>query len=261
MGMSGVEQCEAGPETPPEQPVVIDGYSYLRPPVPLHFPEQAEMPEGKRHLELRTLLFQFLQFAFASEAGIGCDQFVYWDPTDPRASLAPDAFVRFGQPDDLFGSWKVWERGAPHVAVEVISDNDDGPSAWAEELAKYRRIGVRELIRFDPEASEQVFRIWDLIGSDLLERNLSAPVAQSRVLPGFWRVVEKPGFGPTLRLSHDERGERLFLTPAEHEAEAHRAETEAHRAETEAHRAETEARQLAEQRVRELEAELRRREP
>jgi hypothetical protein len=254
MGMSGVEEWEAGAETPPEQLVVIDGNSYLRPPVPLHFPEDAEMPEGKRHLELRTLLFQFLQFAFASEAGIGCDQFVYWDPTDPRACLAPDAFVRFGQPDDLFGSWKVWERGAPHVAVEVISDSDDGPSAWAEKLEKYRRIGVRELIRFDPEASPQVFRVWDLIGSDLLERKLSAPVAQSRVLPGFWRIVERPGFGPTLRLSHDELGERLFLTPAEHEVEARRTETEAHRAETE-------ARQLAEQRVRELEAELRRRQP
>jgi hypothetical protein len=261
MGMSGAEQWGAGPETPLDQPVVIDGYSYLRPPVLLHFPEDAEMPEGKRHLELRTLLFQFLQFAFAGEAGIGCDQFVYWDPTDPRACLAPDAFVRFGQPDDLFGSWKVWERGAPHVAVEVISDSDDGSSAWAEKLEKYRRIGVRELIRFDPEASEQVLRMRNLIGTDLLERKLSAPVAQSRVLPGFWRVVDTPDLGPTLRLSHDELGERLFLTRAEHEAQARRAETEAHRAETEAHRAETEARLLAEQRVRELEAELRRRQP
>jgi Uma2 family endonuclease len=241
---------------------VIDGHSYLRAPIPLRFPESAEMPEGKLHLELRTLLYQFLQFAFAREAGIGCDQFVYWDPTDPRACLAPDAFVRFGQPDDLFGSWKVWERGAPHVAVEVISASDDGPAAWSEKLAKYHRLGVRELIRFDPEASEQVFRIWDLIEGDLIERKLGAPVAQSRVLPGFWRIVERPGFGATLRLSHDERGERLFLTPAEHEAEARRAEAEAQRAEAEARRAEAEAQRAeAAQRIRELEAELRRSQP
>jgi hypothetical protein len=62
----------------------------------LHFPVEAEVPESKRHLQLRTLLFQFLERAFAKEAAIGCDQFVYWDPSDARQCLAPDAFVCFG---------------------------------------------------------------------------------------------------------------------------------------------------------------------
>lgn len=39
--------------------------------------------------------------------------------------------------DELFGSWKVWERGAPHVAVEIISDHDvflTGAEADAERI-------------------------------------------------------------------------------------------------------------------------------
>ncbi len=31
---------------------------YLRAPAPLHFPVEEELPEGKRHLELRALLYR-----------------------------------------------------------------------------------------------------------------------------------------------------------------------------------------------------------
>jgi Uma2 family endonuclease len=195
----------------------------------VHFPVEAEVPESKRHLQLRTLLFQFLELAFAKEAAIGCDQFVYWDPTEPRVCLAPDAFLRFGQPDDLFQTWKVWERGAPQVAVEIISSSDNSESDWREKLEKYRSLGVSELVRFDPESSEPL-RVWDLVASDLIERASVLP-AQSRYLRGFWVVVEHPSIGLALRLSRDENGTLLYPTPAE----------------------------AAEQRVRELEAELRRR--
>ena len=195
----------------------------------VHFPVEAEVPESKRHLQLRTLLFQFLELAFAKEAAIGCDQFVYWDPTEPRVCLAPDAFVRFGQADDLFQTWKVWERGAPQVAVEIISTSDNSEADWREKLAKYRSLGVSELVRFDPESSEPL-RVWDLMAGELIERALSTPV-ESRYLRGFWVAVEYPGVGLALRLSRDENGALLYPTRAE----------------------------AAEQRVRELEAELRRR--
>jgi Uma2 family endonuclease len=92
--------------------------------------------------------------AFAKEAAIGCDQFVYWDATERRECLAPEAFVRFGQADDLFQTWKVWERGAPQVAVEIIRISDNSESDWREKLARYRRLGISELVRFDPESSE-----------------------------------------------------------------------------------------------------------
>jgi hypothetical protein len=127
-----------------------DGHElrYVRPPVPLVFPSEQEVPETKRHLKLRTLLFELLELAFAERAAIGCDQFVYWDPTDPKACLAPDAFVRLGQPDFLFRSWKTWEHGAPHVAVEIISDADERDRDWGgqtEPVPPLRRFRARAL--------------------------------------------------------------------------------------------------------------------
>ena len=204
----------------------------------VHFPDSAEVPEHRRHLRLCTLLFQFLELAFADVAAVGSEQFVYWDPTDPRACLSPDAFVRFGAKSEDFPSWKVWERGAPHVAIEIISESDAGEASWQEKLERYRHLGVSELVRFDPEMPEQPLRIWDFVGDDLLERRLFEPWAQSRHLGGYWRPVDQAELGLTLRLSRDEPGLSLFLTLAEQEAKARRA---------------------AEERIVELEAELRRR--
>ncbi len=173
---------------------------YVRAPVPVHFPEHEQVPETKQHFRLRTLLYDFLALAFADRATIGCDQFVYWDPTDPKACLAPDAFVRLGEPDHLFRSWKVWERGAPQLAIEVIRDADERDRDWDAELARYQRLGLVELVRFDPNALDaRLLRVWDSVGDDLVERDAVNLVAQSRVLPGYWRIVETPDLGPTLR--------------------------------------------------------------
>ncbi|HVY30440.1 MAG TPA: Uma2 family endonuclease [Polyangiaceae bacterium] len=232
-------------------PVTIGRFRYLHAPRPLHFPEHERVPETKLHLELRTLLWHFLKLAFADTALIGCDQFVYWDAANPRASLAPDAFVRLGGRDELFGSWKVWERGAPHVAVEIISSHDARDGNWAAKLQAYRQLGVRELVRFDPEAETARLRVWDRIDNDLAERDVEGAAA-SNVLPGFWLEVMNPQLGPSLRLSRDQAGADLYLTPGE--ADAKRIEADAKRMEADAKRMEADAK-----RIRELEAELARR--
>jgi Uma2 family endonuclease len=236
-------------------PVEIGGVRYVRAPQPLHFPVSQKVPESKLHRELCALLYALLKYAFAREHSIGADQFVYWDPTDPRACLAPDAFVRLGQPDSKFKTWKVWERGAPELAVEIQSDSDEG-EPWEAKLRKYPRLGVRELVAFDPERA--ALRVWDCVGNDLVERQLTGAAA-SNVLKGFWVVVQDPELGPALRLAHDAAGHALYPTPTEAEAEARRVEAEAHRVEAEAHRVEAEARRAAEARIVELEAELARR--
>ncbi len=219
--------------------VVIGGVRYVRAPNPIHFPESAEVPESKLHLELCALLYALLKYSFAREHSIGADQFVYWDPTDPRACLAPDAFVRLDQPDSYFKTWKVWERGAPQLAVEIQSDSDYGES-WESKLRKYPKLGVRELVAFDPDNGQ--LRLWDCVGSDLVERELTSAGARSSVLPGFWVVVADAELGPALRLSRTEDGSELYPTAVEAEMAARRAEAEA-----------------AMKRVRELEEELRRR--
>jgi Uma2 family endonuclease len=219
--------------------VTIGRFRYLRAPTPLNFPEFEEVGESKLHFELCALLYQLLTLAFAEHSSIGCDQFVYWDAKDPRACLAPDAFVRLGQPDENFRSWKVWERGAPQLAVEIISHSDERDVDWEAKLEKYSRLGVQELVRFEPEAQPPSLRVWDRLENDLVERELTTPCAASTVLAGYWRLVDDAKLGATLRLSHDAAGEQLYPTPAE----ARRLEAEAQRLEAEA-------------RIRELEAEL-----
>jgi hypothetical protein len=201
--------------------VEYDGIRYIRPPRPLRFPVSDEGGETKWHLEVRTLMYQYLLHGFSSRAHVGSQQFVYWNAADPQLWLAPDAFVRLGGPDDAFATWNVWERGAPHVAVEIESlvdwppppDEDARNRDWIARLEKYRSLGVRELLRFDPENDPRVLRIWDRIDNDLLER--AGPDNVSKVLPGYWLVVNDQELGPTLRLSHDAEGKDLFLTPTE----------------------------------------------
>jgi Uma2 family endonuclease len=207
----------------------------------LVFPVEELVPESKRHLKLRTLLYQVLELAFADRAAIGSDQFVYWDATNPKRCLAPDVFVRFGQPDSLFDSWKTWERGVPEMALEIISDSDERDRDWDGKLSRYAQLGVTELVRFDPSASNRLLRVWDLIDGALVERNLTQASTPSRCLPGHWLIHHLPELGPSLRLSRDAHGADLYPTPAEQHAET----------------AEQHAKVV--ERVRELEAELKRR--
>jgi Uma2 family endonuclease len=184
---------------------------------------EAEVPESKRHLELRTILYLLLKQGFADRAIVGSDQFVYWDPTDPRQCLAPAGLLQMGKPDEDYETWKVWERGAPDIAVEIVSRSDAPEPDWDEKLAKYRKIGLKELVRFDHRPVRNALRIWDNVEGDLVERDMSDPEArQSLVLPYFWHVTADR----TLRLAEDAEGARLLPTPQE------RAESEAQRADS-----------------------------
>ncbi len=208
------------------------------------------MPETTIHLVLRTFLFQLLRFAFGNSCCVGSDQFVYWRASDPRTCVAPDAFVKLGVQNTHFDSWKTWERGAPELAVEIVSESDR--TTWNEKLARYQDLGVRELVRFDSEAEVgKRIRIWDRVDDDLLERSLDGESAESFVLDRFWVVGNVEGTAG-LRLAEDAAAEKLLLSPLE-------AETRAREEETRAREAETARAQEAERRVRELEAELKRR--
>jgi Uma2 family endonuclease len=242
---------------------------YLRAPRAIDFPTEAEVPETRQHLDLRTALYTILRLALRTQATIGSEQFVYWDPTDPCECLAPDAFVRLGAPDEQFDSWKVWERGAPQVAVEIVSGSDASEAIWTPKLAKYHRLGVREVVRFDPDGC--TLRIWDQVEGDLVERALvDGQPAECVPLGLFWVVAPDDASGVLVRLAHDKAGKDLLPTleetaeiaqakseaaqaKSEAERETARAESKTARAESEAARAERDA---ALERVRVLEAEL-----
>jgi Uma2 family endonuclease len=197
---------------------------YHRAPAPVFFPAAEEAPVTNRHLEIRTALYQTLKRELASVATLGSDQFVYWDPRTAKKRLAPDAFVRLGAPHRTFRSWKIWERGAPDLGVEVVSDSDEGEPAWDEKLERYRAAGIGEVVRFHPEDREQPIRIWDAVDGDLVERAEDDPdLHRCETLDLWWVTVEDAAIGPMLRLARDREGKELLPTPEEAEAKEREA--------------------------------------
>jgi hypothetical protein len=216
------------------------------------------MSEGAARLNIRTFLYQLLCYALGPAHTAGSDQFVYWDPTDPRLCLSPDVFVKMGASQSPFGSWKCWERGAPELAVEIISPSEGDGIEWDDRLARYAVTGVAELVRFDPEMPEgQRLRVWDRIDEDFVQREVLGDETPCVMLELVW-VVRPAGPEPVgLRLA--DREGRLLPT----EAEAERAGKEAERAARVAAEAVAASAQAAtasaEARIRELEEELLRR--
>ena len=205
---------------------------YDRAPEPEYFPESEEVPETNRHLEIRTALYLLLKRELAHEATLGSEQFVYWDPRSAKKNLAPDAFVRLGTPHRVFRTWKIWERGAPDLGVEIVSDSDESEPDWNEKLERYRAAGIGEVVRFDPEDRARPIRIWDAVGGDLVERSPSDPdLCACETLGLWWTVVENAQIGPMLRLSRDREGHDLLLTPDESEARSREAEVRSREAE------------------------------
>jgi hypothetical protein len=231
---------------------------YLRPVEPLLFPatDGEEMGETSRHMTLRTALWQAIQLGFAGRLAVGSDQFVYYNGRDPSACCAPDVFVCLGKPQTAFETWKTWEHGTPELAIEIISAHDARDRMWDEKLRRYRELGNRELVRFDPDDATQPLRIWDRVEDDLVERDPGdALFPRCDTLDAHFCIRSDAMCGPWLYLSRDPHGRDPYVTPEE----ARQRETEARQRETEARQREAEARQRAEARVQELEAELARR--
>jgi Uma2 family endonuclease len=218
---------------------------------------EEKVPEGKMHRQLCNALFESVERELGERALVSSDQFLYWDPTDPKKNLAPDLAVRLGAPGKPLKSWKTWERGAPEVAVEIVSDSDASERVLADKLERYRQAGVAEVVRFDPQDLGRPLRLWDLLDGDLVERDPSGPEAhRCDALSLYWCVRRDEKLGSTLRLARDASGNDLVLTPAEAERAAKEAERAAKEAERAAKEAERVAKEAALARVAELEAAL-----
>jgi hypothetical protein len=205
-----------------------------------------EMGETSRHMELRTALWQAIKLGFAGRVAVGSDQFVYFNGRDPGACCAPDVFVCLGKEQTAFETWKTWEQGTPELAIEIISPYDARDRVWDEKVERYRELGNRELVRFDPDDVNRPLRIWDRVDDDLVERDPADPLfSRCDTLDAYFCVRADPHYGPWLYLSRDREGRDPYLTADE---ARQRAEARRHEAEVRQHEAES--------RVRELEAEL-----
>lgn len=230
---------------------------YLERPVPLVFPESADVPESQLHLDLRTLLYLLLSDYLGETHTVGSDQFVYWDASDPKRCIAPDVYVQCSPPGERVRVWKVWERGAPDVAVEIVSESDAPAAEWSSKLCSYQSLGVSEVVRLDllTDAAPSL-RVWNRVDGVLSERVVDNQVAPSLVLDLDWVLAPVPLAGSprplalALRIAKPGSPESLIPTPFE----ARQAEALARQAETARADAEAGARKAAEARIAELEA-------
>jgi hypothetical protein len=167
-------------------------------------------------MKTRALLAASIEHGLGAEGLVCSDQFLYWDARDPRRCLAPDVCFRVGAPRDLPLWWKIWERGAPHVGVEIVSGGDRWGPPFMEKLERYCQAGVREVVRYDWDDSKRPIRIWDRVDGDLVERELvDAEAFRCDSLGWYWCEREDPELGKVLRLARNRDGTDLVLTPAE----------------------------------------------
>ena len=180
------------------------------------------------------------------------DMFVYFRMNDPSAVVAPDVFAVMGaNGSHKRNSWFTWREGniAPAFVIEVASE-----STWRRDATEkrdiYAQMGVTEYWRFDPTG--ECFTP-SLIGERLvLGEYLPIPVDEDAdgILRGHSEVLGLdicvlPDL--VLRLYDPPRGEWLLSYQEIHDArESAQSLLEAERT----------AREAAEQRIRDLEAQL-----
>jgi hypothetical protein len=188
---------------------------------PLRFveeePEGEKLGETSRHLVLRTALWQLIELDLdrSQRHTVSSEQFVYFNARDPRRCCAPDVYVKLETRVADIRTWKVWERGAPELAVEITSPSDRERWTWEEKLERYHELGVRELARFNPDAEAgNRLHVWDRIDDDLVEREVQGDLTPCLTLGLFWTVGRVRDF-PGLRLARDAEGHDLLPTPDE----------------------------------------------
>jgi hypothetical protein len=126
----------------------------------------------------------------------------------------------------------VWDKGAPDLAVEVLSPSDTAePITLEEKLGRYGSVGVRELVFFDVDAPEGArLRAWDRLEDVLVERDVVDERTPCLTLGGLFLLAPAEDRAVALRLSRDAEG--LDLVPLASELkDAERAQKEAARAE------------------------------
>lgn len=216
---------------------------YSANPRPVRYPERDGKPlaESEVHAAEIIRLILTLRDAFADRDDIYVwgDLLLYYEEGNPRASVAPDVFVVVGVPKGPpRRTYKLWEEGAPPTLVIEVTSRSTRREDFKKKRALYARIGVADYFLYDPLAEYlapalQGFR---LEGDDYLAMEADAAGALlSDALDLRLALIDGQ-----LRLFHRRTG-ALLVSPSE------RADIEA------------EARRSAEQRIAELEAELRRR--
>jgi Uma2 family endonuclease len=218
------------------------------------YPIEDDMGEGSHQRfisELLRVLIERLLEARGKPAFVGANQYFYWEQYNARECIAPDVYVLPGVvPGKAIGVWKVWETGCvPSFAFELVLQNVD--EAYLKLPARYARLGVEELVVFDPEYTVSParfrFQVFRKSKRGLLRvEATNADRVKSKVLGCHLRAV---GIGDDcrVRIATGFNGETLFPTDleAKQRAEAaHQAEAATQQERMGRERAEATSREL-----------------
>jgi hypothetical protein len=172
---------------------------------------------------LRVLVERWLE-AKGKRAFVGADQYFYWEQYNPRECIAPDVYVLPGvAPGTAIGAWKVWETGCvPSFALEIVSQDVD--KDYLISPAQYARLGIEELVVFDPDyaldPTRLRFQVFRKSKRDLVRvEATNADRVKSKVLGCHLRAVGV-GDARRVRIATGLEGETLFPTDAEARAQA-----------------------------------------
>ncbi len=85
------------------------------------YPDSDDMGEGELQRLicelLRPLLARFLAERLSGDFHVGANQFLYYEPRNSAARIAPDVYVLSGVAQSrVEPSWKLWEVGPPSFA-------------------------------------------------------------------------------------------------------------------------------------------------
>ena len=245
------------------------------PPARVEYPSSDGKPMAENDAQRAAIMYAIgtleLRYADRPDVYVSGDLLIYYEEGNPRASVAPDAFVVFGAERRRRMTYKLWEEPkAPDFALEVASANtwreDEGP-----KRGLYERLGVSEYWQYDPTGEHLGVRLkgWRLVEGAYEAQPVVASLDGTRFLRSETLGLELRVKGEEMYFLDPATGERL-LGHAEQDA-ARRAEASARRAaearasdaEERARTAEAEkrveasARRAAEARIAELEARLR----
>ena len=139
----------------------------------VYYPSSDEGPveEAETHYQFKALTDTAWtlkrRFGDVSTMYVAGDMFIYYRPRNISARIAPDVFVVAGaKGNHPRYRWRTWaDGGAPQFVLEVASE-----STWTQDAGEkryiYKKIGVLEYWRFDPESGKYLHEI--LIGERLV---------------------------------------------------------------------------------------------
>src|SRR5207244_3236625 len=136
------------------QPALIERAWSVPAPAGVYYPESDGRPMAETDAHARCIIdlrvtFEH-HFAAQPDVYVSGNLLLYYQPGDPRQSVAPDVFVVRGVPKGLRRVYKVWEEGrAPDVVVEITSRSTRAEDLGAK-FGLYQLLGVGEYFLFDP---------------------------------------------------------------------------------------------------------------